>query len=200
VPTTDRGARRRARLLVALEETLGERPYAAVGVDEVARRAGVSRSAFYFYFPTKAAAVAALIGEVHGHLIGVALDWYERDDLPHDERVRRGMGATVAWWREHAHLMVAMFDAAHEDADVRAGWTAMVAGLAQRAAARIEADRAAGLAPSGPPAAAELAETLTGMTLHAMERDVRAVAEGAQGLPGTLETLAHVWDAAVYGR
>ena len=55
-----RGEHRRAALLHALEAQLQERALADISVASITREAGVARSAFYFYFPSKNAAVAEL--------------------------------------------------------------------------------------------------------------------------------------------
>jgi TetR/AcrR family transcriptional regulator, ethionamide resistance regulator len=192
------GEERREALLTALEELLAENPLDAISIADITRKAGVTRSGFYFYFSTKAAAVAALLEDLRGQMIAVAADWYERSDAPHHDRVRRALGSTIVLWREHATLMIAMFDAAGSDTEARALWEGWIDALAQRAAARIAEDRAAGLAPDGADVGA-LSAVLTGMTVRAMERDVRDLVETGTGTPGVEEALIHAWDRAVYG-
>ena len=55
----DVAASQRARLLAAFTDLLGERGYAAVTIAELARRAGVSRGAFYEHFADKQACLLA---------------------------------------------------------------------------------------------------------------------------------------------
>lgn len=55
----DVAASQRARLLAALTKLLGERGYAAVTIAELARRASVSRGAFYEHFADKQACLLA---------------------------------------------------------------------------------------------------------------------------------------------
>ena len=55
-----RSDRRRDAILDALDRWLQQSSLETVNIAEVAQQAGVSRSAFYFYFENKAAAVAAL--------------------------------------------------------------------------------------------------------------------------------------------
>ena len=55
-----RGDRRRTALLEALDHHLREGSLDSINIADISRRAGVTRSAFYFYFENKASAVAAL--------------------------------------------------------------------------------------------------------------------------------------------
>jgi len=192
-----RGQRRRAELLQALSELLEERPLADIQIDDVARLAGITRSGFYFYFPTKAAAVAALVDDLLASMLTLAVDWYERDDEDHADRVRTSMTAVVGFWREHAALITAMFDASATDAVAAEIWESFLDRLKTRSTARIERDRKLGLAPDGVPADA-LAAVLIDATAHAMARDVRAIRAGDGPVAHTTDALVHTWDAAVY--
>jgi AcrR family transcriptional regulator len=192
-----RGRRRRAALLEALSELLEEAPLAEIQVEDIAARAGLTRSGFYFYFPTKAAAVAALMDDVLERMLTVAADWYTRDDDDHTDRVRQGITAVVTFWRAEAGMINAMFDAAASDGDARTIWDSLLSRLKARVADRIERDRALGLAPNGLPAA-DLAAVLVDMTAYAMDRDVRAITAGAGPLGHSAETLVHVWDTSLY--
>src|SRR4051794_22016306 len=60
-----RGDRRRAALLESLESQLQQGDLESVNVADIARDAGVTRSAFYFYFENKAIAVAALTQQMY---------------------------------------------------------------------------------------------------------------------------------------
>lgn len=192
-----RGQRRRERLLEALSDLLEEKPLADIQIDDIAARAGITRSGFYFYFPTKAAAVGALVDDVLTDMLTVSSDWYERDDPDHTDRVRQGISAVVGLWRSQPGMITAMFDAAAINADVRGIWDSLLARLKVTVADRIERDRGLGLAPEGLPAA-HLATVLVDMTAYAMERDARAIATGAGPLPHSIDTLVHVWDRAMY--
>ncbi len=190
-----KGRERRAALLGALEELLAERALQEIEIDHIATRAGIGRSGFYFYFATKDAAVAALLEQVAEDLIGVAGDWYERDDLPHTERVRGGLTATVAFWREHATLMAAISAATGEAA---AMWDDVEAEFRRRAAARVRADQDAGLVARDLDVE-PIVLVLVGMTVHAMRADVRSIAAGGGPLPGVEDAVIAVWDRVLYG-
>ena len=58
------GDDREAAILATAERLLGERPLAEISVDDLARGAGISRPAFYFYFRSKDAVVLSLLDRV----------------------------------------------------------------------------------------------------------------------------------------
>jgi AcrR family transcriptional regulator len=197
VPGPRRGDQRREALLGALDKLLTTRPLADIGIAEISREAGVTRSAFYFYFPTKAAAVAALMANFEMAMTDAATDWYEGGTGTPLERLQAGFDASIGLWRERAGLLVAMLDAAGTDAEAREIWESWIEGFRDRITSRIEADRDAGLTKDITDARA-IATVLMGAALHGMERDVRAIVAG-HGPSDTLPSaLVETWHRTLY--
>jgi TetR/AcrR family transcriptional regulator, ethionamide resistance regulator len=197
VPRPNRGDQRREQLLVALEALLAEKPLADIGIAEISRAAGVTRSGFYFYFPTKAAAVAALLADFREQMQRAGAAWYEGGDGTPRERVEATVGASVALWREHAGLLVAMLDAIGSDAEVRQIWEDWSDAFAERIAERIVIERETGVSRTKSEPAA-LARALYGATQYAMERDVRAVARGEAPSGASGDALIELWHRTLY--
>jgi len=181
----------------ALEELLEARRLSDIGVGDITAAAGVTRSAFYFYFSTKAAAVAALLADFYEELMLAAADWYEGTTGSPLDRLSAGFEASVTAWRARAGLMVAMLDAVGTDPDVRELWHRWVEGFVDRAAGRISEDRAAGLARESVDAHA-LATVLVGAAFHAMEHDVRAIHRGESPSDLIAPALIDIWHRAIY--
>src|SRR5579871_4327217 len=59
---TAKGRETRERVFRAAAELFEERGYQAATIDEIARRAQVAKSTFFFHFPTKDAIVTELVG------------------------------------------------------------------------------------------------------------------------------------------
>lgn len=59
--TTNRGDHARTAILTALRELLERNPISEVSVQAITRQAGVTRTAFYFYFESKYSALAELL-------------------------------------------------------------------------------------------------------------------------------------------
>ena len=67
-----KGDQRRAALLESLDELLHGGNLESISIADISRRAGVTRSAFYFYFENKAVAVAALMEEMYAESFAAA--------------------------------------------------------------------------------------------------------------------------------
>ena len=94
----ERSERTRARLIDAARELFADRGYAAVPVEEVVRRAGVTRGALYHQFPGgKEDLFAAVFDEVEqGVMDGIAETLAESGAEDPVEGLRAGMDATLA--------------------------------------------------------------------------------------------------------
>jgi AcrR family transcriptional regulator len=189
---TRKGDERRAAILGALEELLAEKPFNEVQIAEIARRAGVTRPGFYFYFPTKAAAIAALLSDVADELMAAASGWYEHEGEPR-QALADGFGANVALWRRHAALFAGMIDATAVDEHAAALWETFFDGFRARVAERIRSEVGEALPVD------DLASVLTSMAFHVMERDVRAVLRTGHGLEETERGLIYAYDRLIYG-
>ena len=192
-----KGDRRRAALLAALDRMLDERALAEIAISEITSRAGVTRSAFYFYFSSKEAAAAELIGDIYTEAIEAAAVWFDADGENPQSALRSGMQASVEMWRRRPGLMVAMLDAVAADAGIRAVFQDWVERYTARAALRIARDRAAGLARVGVEPY-DLATVLVGATFRAMERDVRDSHAGREPSPDVDQALYEVWGRSIY--
>jgi AcrR family transcriptional regulator len=179
-------------LLSALEEQLQTRPLADVSVGAIAEAAGLGRSAFYFYFPTKEAAVAELLGELFDEMLGGAGDFLGQVGEP-PEAVRRGLARVLEAWGEHRLLMRAMLDARDRDPAVRELWDRWLDRFVEPVAAIVAAQRAGVPGPD----AADLVRALIAMNERLLERYVRGP-EDATVAAALCDTLVHVWQSAIY--
>jgi AcrR family transcriptional regulator len=196
-PGPSRGDQRRAALLGALEQLLSTRPLAEIAITDITRASGVTRSAFYFYFPTKGAAVAALLADFQEDMQEAAIAWYEGGPGTPLERIQAGFTASVQLWRVHGKLLVALLDTIGIDPDLRAIWDSWSDGFIGRIADRIVADRATGLA-RGTADPAALATALMGAALYGMERDVRAILAGQAPDETLIAALVELWHRTIY--
>lgn len=192
-----RGEQRRKALLAGLGRLLQSRPLAKIGIADIAEAAGVTRSAFYFYFPTKAAAVAGLLEDIYDDLLDASGKWHGVEG-PAQEELRTGFDAVVGYCRTHPQLMAATFDAVGSDAEVRELWEHWMDELATRVADKITGERNAGRAPAGADASA-LGAALVAMNERALEREARAIASGGKPSDALTEALLQAWQRTIYG-
>ncbi|GAB3856192.1 hypothetical protein GCM10028801_12970 [Nocardioides maradonensis] len=162
-----KGDQREQAIVEATRQLLAERSVNDLTIDAIAKAAGVSRTAFYFYFPTKQAVVAALLdglweqfGSTHG--------WFDSEGadraglLEHHHLV-------AAVWREHLPILTCTTGAVEYEPLldwVERAHTRLVTGLA----AKIERDQSSGAAPTGlsPTALAEMISDLRDSRLRAI--------------------------------
>lgn len=156
---TSKGDRRERALLDAARDLLEHKRLSQVSTDELASAAGLSRSSFYFYFDSKASVLAALLDELTLQLREENGPWLDADG-PAEDLLRSATVHTVALWRSAGGLLRQAF--LGDDEQLGAWRAGLVERGVARTAAKVERDRAVGLAPSGPPSAAALARLLHG--------------------------------------
>jgi TetR/AcrR family transcriptional regulator, ethionamide resistance regulator len=191
------GDDRERALLATAERLLGERPLAEISVDDLARGAGISRPTFYFYFASKDAVVLALLDRVVAEareLRAAALA-----GTADDPRAgwRAALVAVRDTFRAHRALTAAATQLLAGSAEVRELWAQVMEGFVAETAAAIEAERARGAAPGGPPAR-DLAVALNWMN----ERVIQVTLGGhrpAVAEDDLIDVLLAVWLRAIYG-
>ncbi|WP_206051769.1 TetR/AcrR family transcriptional regulator [Nocardioides ferulae] len=189
-----RGDQRRAALLTSLDELLLDSSLESINIAEISRRAGVTRSAFYFYFENKAAAVAALMEEMYdaafaatGVLVG---------DGPPAARIERTVRDLFRAWERHRHVYRAMLEARATSTAVRALWESDRHSFVPAVAGMIIAERDAGRAPGGPDA-----EVLASVLLELNDRALERLALGGPlSHDHLVEGVVTVWLRTIYGR
>ncbi|MGY2875806.1 TetR/AcrR family transcriptional regulator, ethionamide resistance regulator [Marmoricola sp. URHA0025 HA25] len=191
---SNRGDARRDALLAALEELLREQTLEEVNVAEISRRAGVTRSAFYFYFESKAVAVLALMQGLYDAAADANELLVKAEGEPED-RVRRAITMLFESVDSAAHTYRALLEARASSPAVRDMWDSGRADFAGVIAGMIGTERAAGRAMSGPDEDA-LAKVLLDLNDHALERHSLGASPRRDR---HIEALTHIWVSAIYG-
>lgn len=182
-----KGDARRTALLEALDLELQGSSLDAVTIADISRRAGVTRSAFYFYFDNKAAATAALVEQLYDELVGAAalLD----GDGPPAERVEAMVRALFGAWDRHQHLFRAMLEARATSAAVREMWDADRRSFVPHLASVVEA--AGGH---------DDPEALASVLLELNDRMLERLALGGElSREQLVDTVVAIWLRSIYG-
>ncbi|MFI7589721.1 TetR/AcrR family transcriptional regulator [Spongisporangium articulatum] len=188
------GDRRREALLQAMDELLREKDFPEIAVGEVTQRAGVTRSAFYFYFESTAACVAALGAAIYVDAIA-ATGHLSDHTLPPARRLTMLMDELLASIVEHHYLYRATLEAARRSPAIRELWDGYLESFVTPVAAFVRAERRAGAAPAGPDAT-----LLARLLLDLSDRALESVDAGdPAGTRRTADALATVWLRTVYG-
>ena len=106
--------------MTAVRELLEEKPFAELSVSTISDRAGVARSGFYFYFDSKYAVLAHILGEVSEELVEATGAFAPRgDDEAPAQFARRMVGSAAAVYAHNDPVMSACNTARHTDAEIR---------------------------------------------------------------------------------
>src|SRR3954449_2427509 len=112
-----------AAVLRATEELLRDgSSFADLNVERIATRAGIKRTAFYFYFRDKRELLMRLTAEVSEELYGVAASWFAGDD----EQLAAALRQIGELYREHAALLRAVVEVSTYDEEVATFWRGLV--------------------------------------------------------------------------
>ena len=127
-----------ASVLRATEELLEEgASFAELGIERIATRAGISRTAFYFSFRDKRELLVRLTEEVNAQLMAAAETWWSGES-----DLRTALHAIAALYRGHGALLRAVVEVSTYDEEVATFWRGMVGRFAEATRGRIEAEGA----------------------------------------------------------
>ena len=185
-----------AAVLQAMEDLLAEgATYATLSVERIARRAGISRTAFYFYFADKRELLMRLASKLSDELYAEADAWWSGAG-DGSEQLTAALDKIAAVYRAHGPLVCAIVELSTYDDVVGPFWQALVGRFVQASADRISSELEAGKAVAPAPEATAFALVwMTERTLHQM-----VVQDGGPPDDALVRALADVWVATVYGR
>jgi AcrR family transcriptional regulator len=194
-PTTAKRAAVQAALLSAASEILESgATYADLSIEGIARRAGLSRTAFYFYFADKRELLMALAEDVSARFYAQAERWFSGAGSPPDE-IREALANICALYDDHGAVVRVIVQASGSDEQVAALWRALMSQFIDAARQRIEHEQAQGTARPGP--AGALAFSLCWMSERALYE--HHVQPGSDSREELVEALAAIWTRSIYG-
>lgn len=190
----NRGDARRDALLTAFDGLLREQSLEEVNVADISARAGVTRSAFYFYFESKAMAAMALMQGLYDAAAD-ANELLVKAEGDAEERIRTAITGLFDSVDGSPHTYRALLEARASSPAVRQMWDAGRADFAGVIAGMIATERAAGRATEGPDPEA-LASVLLDLNDHAVERHSLG-----SGPPRDqhIDALTFLWLRSIYG-
>jgi AcrR family transcriptional regulator len=185
---------RREAILDALDTWLQETSLDAVNIAEISKQAGVTRSAFYFYFENKGAAVAALMERMVDETLVVNEHFTAGAESP-TRRIYAMLDGLFAMRERHHHLFKAMLEVRGSSASVRDIWDGARESFTASIAEMIRADRAAGQAPDGVDP-----EVLATVLLEVNDRLLERLTLGGPLTSAQLKDgAAAIWLSSIYG-
>ena len=195
--STDLGSRNPTEdaILAAAREALLEEPYDAVTIEGIARRAYVSRTTVYFYFPNKRAVVDRLIQRAFADILEAASPYLEGEGDPRAELHAALAGVVAIVDRDASILRLALWLYGRED-QLPAEWAPHIQRLVVAGAKRIARDQKRGLAPDDIPARTSALALSAMVERHVGMEIVRSGRDGHD----SIGVLSELWWRAVYSK
>lgn len=119
-----REANRRA-IMTAVESLLEQVRYDDLRIEDIMREAGLTRTAFYRYFPDLESVLLAWLDVLRVQFDGAANRWLALDVDP-DTGILAATTGLAEVWSRHSKLLKAILDAATSGSRIQEGWRAMV--------------------------------------------------------------------------
>jgi len=181
-------------LLDATERLMADgASFTELSVDRLATEAGISRASFYVYFEDKGDLLRRLAGQVFDDLATAAERWWGVSGRRDPADVLAAMTALVATYRRHQPLLVALNEMAGYDAVVGATYREILAAIATRLAAVIDAGQDDGFIRQEL-SAQTAATSLTWMVERTCQQTLPGTPESGDGkLAATLTQI--IWGA-----
>jgi AcrR family transcriptional regulator len=192
----ERRARRegvRTALSDALIELVEETAFKDISVDDVARAAGITRSAFYLYFRDKHELLIAAAAGAAQALYDEADRWRNGRGRP-ERRLREALAGVAAVYERHTGLLRAIIEVSGYDDEMRLFWRELVGRFVDATTEHLRTEQRAGRVPR------ELEPQATAETLVWMVERCCYVylARGERSVPELVEALTATWCAALY--
>jgi AcrR family transcriptional regulator len=194
--STRQRARARARrsateqaILDATEALLAERSFHELTVEDVMTSTGMTRTAFYRYFPDLEAVLLRRLSEIGDELREAADRWLDPEADAEGGLMDAGRALAEVYQR-HGRLLLAYTDAASSSPDLAAAWRAMVQTFVEPALQRI-------VSLCTIPHPEQVTQALVGMLERYL---VETYGRGPEvPIDVAAETLAFIWRRTLFG-
>jgi AcrR family transcriptional regulator len=128
-----------ASVVQATEALLAEgASYPDLSVEQIATRAGISRTAFYFYFRDKRDLLMRLAGDVTELLYAQADIWFSGEGDDPEQEIREALTRIAELYREHGVLIRAIVEVSTYEEDIATFWRGLLSRFVDATARRIE--------------------------------------------------------------
>ncbi len=164
-------------------------------IESVSEAAGLSRSAFYFYYRDKRDLLMDAAAGIVEELYREADRWWHGEGSP-DDLVREAVGAVAHHWAANEVLLRTVTEVSTYDSEMREFWRGMVSRFVTATADHIEREQAAGSID----AALDPIPTAEQMIWGAERTLYVFVSTGDRGTDEVVAAIADFWLRALYGR
>ena len=192
-------SRAESAILQATEQLLRERPLHQLSVADIIDAAGVSRTSFYAYFPSKTAVIAECLREVMDEVMVAVRPFHQQAGGDAEVAIRISLQQWVEVCKTHGALLRTVSEEWPHDAEIRRLWFETLETVTAGTARVIRGARASGQAPDGADPRA-----LAACLMWGYERVLHVALVGdAVGLPrpdAIVAPLAQMMVGGLYGQ
>ena len=187
-----------ARILDAAERLLRRHPFHVITVEQILKESGLSRGNFYFYFSSKFDVLAALMWRVYDDLFATMTPWFDDDGSDPIGALRASVSAGAAAWEVHGKVAGALLESVGSNKQLTDLWDELVERAVQVVSAKIDSERASGIAPPGADSQV-LATVITRGVQKILYLGLKGIHPELPSLSATTDGILKLWIAAVYG-
>lgn len=185
-------------MLDSAEQLLETVPLHELEVKQIIEAAGISRTAFYVYFSSKFAVVAALLARSFEEIVEASQEWIAGDEGAPAERLRRSLEATGEVWERHRAVFAGASEQWHADPDLEMVYLAILDHFVELFQMVVERDIELGHARD-----AEDLESLMTALVWSTERVLYLATTGSNpvipDIPSAIAAIYRIWSATLYG-
>lgn len=182
-------------ILEAARQALAEGSYDELRMEGIARRAFVSRTTVYFYFPNKRAVVDRLIQTVFADMYAAGAPYLEGTGEPRLE-LRLALSRVIARVNANATVLLLAAHLSGREDRLPPEWEPHIRRFVLAATARIRRDQARGIAPADIPAHISASALCAMVERHVSLEIIRRGGSADE----TIRVLSELWWRAVYFR
>lgn len=181
-------------ILNAAEQFLSERPFRELNVDEVMRRTGLKRPAFYVHFRDKYDLALRVVEDIGQELFVLSNRWLKGNNFPVD--ALSAIEGIVQVYQKHGAVLRALSDAAVADERVEQIYRALINDFIAATAKHIREEQLAGRITKE----INVDETARALILLEERYLSEVFGRNPQGNPTVVvEVLHNIWISTLYG-
>jgi AcrR family transcriptional regulator len=182
-------------ILAAARQALAEERYERLTMDGIARRAFLSRTSVYFYFPNKRAVIDRLIQQTFAEMYAAGAPYLEGQGEPRLE-LRLALARVVTLVNANATILLLAAHLSGREDRLPPEWEPYTRRFIVGAERRIRRDQERGIAPD------DIDARISAQALCAMvERHISMeIMRGGGDVTESIRVLAELWWRAVYSR
>ena len=194
-----RGVDAHAEILAATRKLLEHSPSVTLTVEAILTEAGVSRGTFYHYFASKHEVVGTLARTAMNEVMGQVRPFLDpANSTPGAAVLDASLAAGWSAWAQHRPALRAVMGHWGTVPLIRELWLTVIDEFTTAIAGEIDRQRAAGLAPPGPPSRPLVATLLWSTAQCAYLVDL-GVDDDLADEDLTLGAVIAMWTGALYG-